>query len=262
MNWKNRLTSYNFWVSIVSAVILILQAFHFEFDIVYINEIVTAVLGLLVVIGIVNDPTKSSKTNTNKNTTSSKTEDIQTSTGKVTNEVNKNINITNEEENISKNLKENEISNIINNIIRENAELNTNEAETKQPNTQKEDKSEQTEQNMPINPQNENADCNSKDDFSPNLKENKLPIEEETPQELEQEMLPNLEETLNYNPSEEDFNISEDATQIKIEENLETDKLNAENAQISEDLPQNSENIKINEEITQEQTQPSYKIVN
>ena len=115
---------------------------------------------------------------------------------------------------------------------------------------------------MPINPQNENADCNSKDDFSPNLKENKLPIEEETPQELEQEMLPNLEETLNYNPSEEDFNISEDATQIKIEENLETDKLNAENAQISEDLPQNSENIKINEEITQEQTQPSYKIVN
>ena len=239
MNWKNRLTSYNFWVSIVSAVILILQAFHFEFDIVYINEIVTAVLGLLVVIGIVNDPTKSSKT-----------------------KVNKNINITNEEENISKNLKENEISNIINNIIRENAELNTNEAETKQPNTQKEDKSEQTEQNMPINPQNENADCNSKDDFSPNLKENKLPIEEETPQELEQEMLPNLEETLNYNPSEEDFNISEDATQIKIEENLETDKLNAENAQISEDLPQNSENIKINEEITQEQTQPSYKIVN
>lgn len=58
MNWKNRLTNYNFWISIVSAVLLILQAFEFQFDIVYINEIATAVLGLLVVIGIINDPTK------------------------------------------------------------------------------------------------------------------------------------------------------------------------------------------------------------
>ena len=60
MNWKNRLTNYNFWISIVSAVLLILQAFEFHFDIMYINEIATAVLGLLVVIGIINDPTKTS----------------------------------------------------------------------------------------------------------------------------------------------------------------------------------------------------------
>lgn len=60
MNWKNRLTNYNFWISIVSAVLLILQAFNIEFDVNYINEIITAVLGLLVVIGIINDPTKSS----------------------------------------------------------------------------------------------------------------------------------------------------------------------------------------------------------
>lgn len=67
MNWKNRLTNYNFWISIVSAVLLILQAFEFHFDIMYINEIATAVLGLLVVIGIINDPTKSStKKETNK----------------------------------------------------------------------------------------------------------------------------------------------------------------------------------------------------
>lgn len=58
MKWKNRLTNYNFWISIVSAVLLILQAFNLEFDIMYINEISTAVLGLLVVIGIVSDPTK------------------------------------------------------------------------------------------------------------------------------------------------------------------------------------------------------------
>ena len=65
MNWKNRFTNYNFWISIVSAVLLILQAFEFQFDIMYINEIATAVLGLLVVIGIINDPTKTSvKTDT------------------------------------------------------------------------------------------------------------------------------------------------------------------------------------------------------
>lgn len=58
MNWKNRLTNYNFWVSMVSAILLIFQAFNLKFDIMYINEIATAVLGLLVVIGIVSDPTK------------------------------------------------------------------------------------------------------------------------------------------------------------------------------------------------------------
>ena len=55
---KNRLTNYNFWISLVSAALLILQAFNIEFDIAYINEISTAVLGLLVVIGIISDPTK------------------------------------------------------------------------------------------------------------------------------------------------------------------------------------------------------------
>ena len=58
MKWKNRLTNYNFWISIISAVLLILQAFKINFDIAYINEIATAVLGLLVVIGIISDPTK------------------------------------------------------------------------------------------------------------------------------------------------------------------------------------------------------------
>ena len=60
MNWKNRLTNYNFWISIFSAVLLILQALKIEFNIAYVNEIFTAVLGLLVVIGIINDPTKTS----------------------------------------------------------------------------------------------------------------------------------------------------------------------------------------------------------
>lgn len=58
MNWKNRLTNYNFWISLFSAVLLILQALKIEFDIAYVNEIFTAVLGLLVVIGIMSDPTR------------------------------------------------------------------------------------------------------------------------------------------------------------------------------------------------------------
>lgn len=72
MNWKNRLTNYNFWISIFSAVLLILQALKIEFDIAYVNEIFTAVLGLLVVIGIISDPTrtmvKSSENKAKENT--------------------------------------------------------------------------------------------------------------------------------------------------------------------------------------------------
>lgn len=73
---KNRLTNYNFWISMVSAVLLILQAFDIQFDIAYINEIVTAVLGLLVVIGIISDPTKSS---TKTNSSASSVEDTTSS---------------------------------------------------------------------------------------------------------------------------------------------------------------------------------------
>ncbi len=79
MKWKNRLTNYNFWISIASASLLILRAFDVKMDIANINEIVTAVLGLLVMIGIVNDPTRSSKDD--QNTTQKKA-------GQTTNETN------------------------------------------------------------------------------------------------------------------------------------------------------------------------------
>ena len=75
MNWKNKLTNYNFWISIVSAVLLILQAFDINFDIAYINEIVTAVLGLLVVIGIISNPNKTNSTDNSANSTVQETEE-------------------------------------------------------------------------------------------------------------------------------------------------------------------------------------------
>ena len=68
MNWKNRLTNYNFWISMFSAVLLILQALKIEFDILYVNEIFTAILGLLVVIGIICDPTRTSVKSTESST--------------------------------------------------------------------------------------------------------------------------------------------------------------------------------------------------
>jgi len=84
MNWKNRLKNYNFWISLFSAVLLILQAFNIKLDIAYVSEIGTAVLGLLVVIGIISDPTKTSvkqespKTENNQSTPINKTTDMPT----------------------------------------------------------------------------------------------------------------------------------------------------------------------------------------
>lgn len=76
MNWKNRLTNYNFWISMFSAVLLILQALKIEFDVAYVNEIFTAVLGLLVVVGIIIDPTKTTTKTTNQ-TSVEKTKEIE-----------------------------------------------------------------------------------------------------------------------------------------------------------------------------------------
>ena len=84
MSWKNRLKNYNFWISIFSAVLLILQALKIEFDIAYVNEIFTAVLGLLVVIGIISDPTRTSvKSNESSSAVKNKKEEVQNQSQKV-----------------------------------------------------------------------------------------------------------------------------------------------------------------------------------
>ena len=57
-----------FWVSLVSAILLILQAiFGWKIDNAFVTEISSSVLGLLVVVGIVKDhsATKKSKDDTN-----------------------------------------------------------------------------------------------------------------------------------------------------------------------------------------------------
>ncbi|MDE6210385.1 MAG: hypothetical protein K2O31_02970 [Clostridia bacterium] len=50
---KEKLKSYEFWVSIVSAVMVVLQSISLKFDLPYIQEIVMGFLGVLAVAGIV-----------------------------------------------------------------------------------------------------------------------------------------------------------------------------------------------------------------
>ena len=134
MKWKNRLTNYNFWISIVSAVLLILQAFNFEFDIAYISEIATAVLGLLVVIGIISDPTRAyTPTETNKAADANNAEEIEekSKTEKETVEYENNTNaldVKNENDNVNNESNfqtiidfiSNEINKTINDVLKVN----------------------------------------------------------------------------------------------------------------------------------------------
>ena len=67
MNWKIRFKNKNFWVAIIPAVILLIQAvgklFGFEIDLSEIGNnlisIVNALFVVLAIIGIITDPTTS-----------------------------------------------------------------------------------------------------------------------------------------------------------------------------------------------------------
>ena len=123
MKWKNRLTNYNFWISIVSATLLILQAFNIKLDIANINEIVTALLGLLVVIGIINDPTKSTKD----------TESTKTKTDKTTSSIKHKKGCALAEDNDNANQNENNETDSSANIVL--PDIDANEAETQETDT-------------------------------------------------------------------------------------------------------------------------------
>lgn len=56
INWKVRLQSYAFWVSLFGLLGLLLPTL-FEIDLGKYQSITQAVLGLLVAIGVVTDPT-------------------------------------------------------------------------------------------------------------------------------------------------------------------------------------------------------------
>lgn len=130
MNWKNRLTNYNFWISIFSAALLILQALKIEFDIAYVNEIFTAVLGLLVVIGIISDPTRTSlKTNDSSNTQTKSNKETQNQIEKLETQIEENkVPFNKEDETYNVDIK-NDIQTILTNI---SSDLNEKIKELKQ----------------------------------------------------------------------------------------------------------------------------------
>lgn len=59
MKLKNRLKSYSFWLGIISAILLVVKSlFKIDINMEYANETITAILGALVVAGIISYPTE------------------------------------------------------------------------------------------------------------------------------------------------------------------------------------------------------------
>lgn len=56
---KEKLKSYEFWVSVASAVMVLLQTISIKIDVPYVNEITMAFLSLLTVTGILKKSGKS-----------------------------------------------------------------------------------------------------------------------------------------------------------------------------------------------------------
>lgn len=57
MNWKIRLNNYAFWLGLIGLIGMIVVYFVPDFDFGPVKEILTAVLGLMVTLGVITDPT-------------------------------------------------------------------------------------------------------------------------------------------------------------------------------------------------------------
>lgn len=217
MNWKNRLTNYNFWISIVSAVLLILQAFEFHFDIMYINEIATAVLGLLVVIGIINDPTKSGK-NDKQIESENSTEKIETSTT--------------------------ETSNFQNNLEVEQTEIENDILTSVEKDIQEIHSLENEIQNFPIDEQNKIADINSENDYENIIKNisNDIVDEDNKIEEIIKNLLNLLKNTEKTGKNADIFENLIKNNEILEKEN---DNLDVQNSSKNEEIIHNNNELDI-----------------
>ena len=74
INWKVRLKNKAFWLSLVPALLLVVQTvaslFGYNWDFVVLNQqiaaIINAVFALLAILGVVNDPTTAGITDSNR----------------------------------------------------------------------------------------------------------------------------------------------------------------------------------------------------
>ena len=55
---KNKLKSKGLWLSLSGAVIVLMQTVGVKFDVAYVNEVISAVCSLLIVVGIMVDDRK------------------------------------------------------------------------------------------------------------------------------------------------------------------------------------------------------------
>lgn len=270
MNWKKRLTNYNFWISIISAVLLILQAFDISFDIAYINEIVTAVLGLLVVIGIINDPTKTGKDASSSSVLNSEK----------ANEI--------AQENDSEKLEENTTENDSEKVQENFKENESDQVEISKDNSPSIIKAETNEIDIPIQEENENNIADSKNDYEilvnkiySDMNEMKINLQKlysDRESQIDEKIFKNTENDMNFQEK-----TGENTQNLKIfdnftekNENSSTNK-NDEKIESVEQIDENNisssgdENI-INESIVSKNTssslaensniQTAFKIVN
>lgn len=67
INWRVRVKNKNFWLSLIPAILLLIQAvfapFGYKWDFVILNQqlaaIINALFGVLAILGVVTDPTTS-----------------------------------------------------------------------------------------------------------------------------------------------------------------------------------------------------------
>jgi uncharacterized membrane protein len=61
MEIKNRVKNYGLWVAIIALIPMLCQSFGFNILPTNYNEVTTAILGIIVMLGLVNNPTTENK---------------------------------------------------------------------------------------------------------------------------------------------------------------------------------------------------------
>lgn len=56
MNWKSRLSNYGLWMAVAALIPLLAEAIGIKISTNY-NDIINSILGILVLLGIINNPT-------------------------------------------------------------------------------------------------------------------------------------------------------------------------------------------------------------
>lgn len=55
-NFKSKAKNYGFWISLCSAILLVLGNFGIKLNVPYIEEVVSSVLGVFVLLGVISNP--------------------------------------------------------------------------------------------------------------------------------------------------------------------------------------------------------------